>query len=176
MRHIKFLKYLFFIIVLLKFNITHSSEKIYYLDLNFIMNNSLAGKSIIKQINKKNTANLERFTKQEIILKKEENKLIAQKKILDGDKYGEQVKIFRKKISDYKSNRNLKAEEISKKMNNGQAELTNTLTAILADYASKNSINYIIPKKNIIIGKSELDLTNTILKILDAKTKNIKIK
>ena len=60
--------------------------------------------------------------------------------------------------------------------NNAQISLINTLTTILSEYAEKNSISYIIPKKSIIIGQSELNLTNIILDILDSKIKNIKLK
>jgi Skp family chaperone for outer membrane proteins len=61
-------------------------------------------------------------------------------------------------------------------LTNAQKKLTNTLTPILANYSAQNSISFIIPKKNIIIGKTELDLTNTILKLLDSKVKSIEIK
>jgi Skp family chaperone for outer membrane proteins len=57
--------------------------------------------------------------------------------------------------------------------NVAQKNLTDKLTLILAEYADKNSISYIIPKQNIIIGKTELDLTNIILEILNSKIKNI---
>ena len=57
-----------------------------------------------------------------------------------------------------------------------QANLIESITPILTDYSSKNSISYILPKKNIIIGKSELDITKIILDLLDSKVKNIKVK
>ena len=57
-----------------------------------------------------------------------------------------------------------------------QSNLINLLTPILEIYSKKNSISIIIPKKNIIIAKSELDLTDTILEILDSKVKTLKLK
>ena len=65
--------------------------------------------------------------------------------------------------------------DISKMKNNSQKKLIDTLTPILAEYAQKNSISYIIPKQSIIIGKSELDLTKTIIEILNSKIKKIKL-
>ena len=65
--------------------------------------------------------------------------------------------------------------QISKIKNNAQKKLIETLTPILTDYAKNNSISYIIPKNNILIGKKELDITNTILEILNSKIKNIKL-
>ena len=40
----------------------------------------------------------------------------------------------------------------------------------------KNSISFILPKQNIIIGKSELDLTKIIIEILNKETQTIKLK
>jgi outer membrane protein len=54
--------------------------------------------------------------------------------------------------------------------------LFRALTPILADYVEKNSIAVLLDRKNIIIAKKELDITNVILKILDTKVKDIKIK
>jgi outer membrane protein len=176
MKCFKFLKYILILFILLQFNNVYSNEKIFYIDMDFIMNNSLAGKSIMKQIKKKNALNIKNFTKQEETLKKEENTLISQKNVLDKKKFEEQVNAFQNKVSDYKSNSNKIANEFSKKLTNAQKKLTNTLTPILANYSAQNSISFIIPKKNIIIGKTELDLTNTILKLLDSKVKSIEIK
>jgi len=54
--------------------------------------------------------------------------------------------------------------------------LINSLTPIIADYAKNNAGAIIIDKKNIVIGKTELDITQIILKTLDTKIKKIKIK
>ena len=48
----KNLKYIFLILTLFYCNISLSTEKIFFIDMDFIMNNSLAGKSIIDQLNK----------------------------------------------------------------------------------------------------------------------------
>jgi|TARA_B110000881_G_C18596995_1_gene532182 outer membrane protein len=176
MKYFKFFEYILILFILLQFNTAYSNEKIFYIDMDFIMNNSLAGKSIMKQMDKKKALNIKNFMKQEETLKKEENKLISQKNVLDKKKFEEQVNAFQNKVSDYKSNSNKIANEFSKKLTNAQKKLTNTLTPILANYSAQNSISFIIPKKNIIIGKTELDLTNTILKLLDSKVKSIEIK
>jgi len=64
----------------------------------------------------------------------------------------------------------------SRKRNEAQLSLTNKLTPIIADYAEKNSISVILKKQSIIIAKTDLDLTKTIIKILDKQLKTIEIK
>ena len=63
-----------------------------------------------------------------------------------------------------------------KKKNVARKKLLEELTPILADYAEKQSISFILPKQNIVIGKSELDLTNNIIIILNKKIETIKLK
>ena len=51
----------------------------------------------------------------------------------------------------------------------------NILQEILAEYASKNSITFILKKSNIIIGKSELDITKEIMNTINKKIKTINL-
>ena len=172
----RFFKYFIIIISLFYFTNSYSNESIFYVDINFIVNKSLAGKSIISQIDEINKKNQNIFDKKESELMKEEKKLISQKNILDKVKFDEKAKIFTKKISEYKKNRNLAINKLSKQKLEAQKNLINLLTPILADYADKNSISYLIPKQSIIMGKTELDLTKIILEIFNSKVKIINLK
>jgi len=156
-------------------NMALSNNNIYYVDIDFIMNNSLAGKSILKKLNEINKSNQNEFQKIQKNLLDEEKKIISKKNILSKQEYLKEAELFKKKVEDYKLSRNKKINDISVMKNNSQKKLTKILTPILAEYAKKNSISYIIPKQNIIIGKSELDLTKTIIEILNSKIKKINL-
>ena len=156
-------------------NIVVSDNNIYYVDIDYLLNNSLAGKSIIIGLNKKTEFNKKNFEENEKSLKKEETSIILKKNILSENEYLKEVQLFKKKVEDYKLSRNKTINQISKIKNDAQRNLIEALTPILTDYATKNSISYIIPKRNIIIGKKELDITNSILEILNLKIKNIKL-
>ncbi len=172
----KFLKLIIFFVIIFYSNIAIANDKIYYIDIDTLMNNSLAGKSIAKQLNKIDKSNNENFKKLEENLKNEETKLISQKNILKKDEYQKKFELFKQKISKYKNKRNTAINNLSKKRIEGQKIFISQLMPILSEYSEKNSISYIIPKQTIIIGKTELDLTKKILKILDSKVKSIKLK
>ena len=172
----KIYKYLFFIVLICHSNLTMANQSILYMDMNFLLNNSLAGKSILTQLKNLNETNLKKFKKIEEGLKSEENKLISQQKILEKDEYLKQLNIFRKKVSDYKIKRSNNNNDILKKKGSAQKKLLNALDPILKDYSKKNSVLYIMPKKNIIIGNADLDITKIILKLLDNDIKKINIK
>ena len=145
----KFSIYLISLFIFFYPNIALPNNNIFYLDMDYLMNNSLAGKSIIKKLDEKN--------------------------ILSEKEYLKEVQLFREKVKDYKLSRNKAINQISKIKNDAQRTLLESLTPILKDYAKKNSISYIIPKQNIIIGKKELDITNSILEILNSKIKSIEL-
>ena len=69
-----------------------------------------------------------------------------------------------------------KNESINKKRVEATSKLLAFIQPILGEYANKNSISIIIQKKNIILGKTGLDITDSILKTLNSKHKKIKIK
>ena len=82
------MKYFFlFILILFKINNALSDDKIAFIDLNYIMNNSLSGKSINSFIKDLNKTKLEEFKKIENNLKKDENDLIAKKNIIEKNLY-----------------------------------------------------------------------------------------
>jgi len=171
----KFFKYSILLFVFLNTNIAMSNNDIYFIDMEYLMNNSLAGISIIKKLDVQNRSIQKTFQETEKNLKNEEKNIISKKKILSEQEYLKEVQLYRKKIESYKSLRNKSINDISTIKNNAQKKLIDSLTPILAEYSKKNYISYIIPKQNIIIGKSELDLTKIILEILNSKIKNIKL-
>ena len=175
MKFIKYLRYFLIIIPILYSNMALSNNNIYFIDINFVMKNSLAGKSIIKELDEIKKSSQNKFKKIEKNLLDEEKKIISKKNILNEQEYLKETELFKKKVEDYTSSRNKKINDISIMKSNSQKKLTEILTPILAEYAQKNSISYIIPKQNIIIGKSELDLTKIIIEILNSKIKKINL-
>ena len=81
-------------------------------------------------------------------------------------KFQQEVKIFRNKKTKFDSDIN---QERIKSIN----KMVGILNQILANYASEKSIGLIVQKKNILIGKSELDITKDILKIFNDQVKSI---
>jgi len=153
-----------------------ANQSILYIDMNYLLNNSLAGKSIINQLKNLSQTELKKFKKIEEGLKVEEDKLISQKNILEKEEYLKQLNSFRKKVSDYKIEVRNNNDDILKKKSDAQNKLLNVVDPILKDYSKKNSVSYILPKKNIIIGNTDLDITQIILKSLDSNIKKISIK
>ena len=165
----------FIIIFFLNFNLLKANELITYVDMDLLMNSSEAGKSISSElttIHKKTTAELKKIEEE---LKKEEAGLIKQKNVISNEEFEKKLSILRNKASDYQKQRKKSNDSINKKRLDATSELISLIQPILAEYANNNSISIIFQKKNIIIGKTELDITADILKILNESHKKIAI-
>ena len=153
----------------------YSSEKIVYLDVEKIMQQSIAGKSIIAQLKKKREASISEFKKKEKQIMDKEKKLVAQKNVLSKEEFENKIIELRKDISNYQKERNKTSNEIARSRVKASTKLISKLTPILEEYSKKNSIRIIVQKKNIVMGKKEDDITKDILELVNQKVKNIKI-
>ena len=170
----KFFVYIFLIFSIIRLNnITSASDKIVYLNVNYVFNNSVSGNAANTSIEKKIKTlenNLNQF-KKDVDIKKD--KLIKQKNILSETDYNDKFTEIDNQIKEF----NKKVETQKKEINNLRREVRSNfskeLRKILNDYSTKNSIDIIIKKEDILLGSKKLDITDEILKIINSK--NIKL-
>ena len=139
------------------------------------MNSSEAGKSITSQLTTIHKKIMTELKKIEEELKKEESDLIKQKNVIGNEEFEKKLSLLRNKARDYQEQRKKSNDSINKKRMDATSDLVSLIQPILAEYANNNSISIIFQKKNIIIGKTELDITEDILKILNENHKKIAI-
>ena len=150
-------------------------QKIVYLNVDKIMQQSIAGKSIKNQLEKLHSKNIEKFKKNDEILKNKEQKLIAQKNILSQEDFQKEIRNLRTEIINFQKEQVKARDNINKLRIGATNKLISKLSPILEEYAKKNSISLILQKKNIVMGKKEIEITNEILEITNKEIKNIKI-
>ena len=169
----KFLIINFFLII---FTLSYADEqKIVYLNVDKIMQQSIAGKSIKKQLENLYNKNLEKFKINDELLKKKEKKLIAQKNILSQEDFQKELSSLRKEIINFQKEQVKARDDINKLRIGATNKLISQLSPILQEYAKKNSVSLILQKKNIVMGKKEIEITDEILEITNKEIKNIKI-
>ena len=157
------------------FNVIANAEKIVYIDMDKIMQISKAGKTAIENINKQKKKDINKFRKIEEDLKAQEMDLINKKNVLSSEEFNKKIESLTKKINDYRKLRQEAIDSSTKNRLNASADFANKIKPILAEYAGENNIDMVIQKKNIIMGKSSLDITDEILKIVDTKISKLKI-
>lgn len=168
--------YSIFILIFLNFNLLNAENlKIAYVDIDKILSQSKVGIKINKNmenlIKKKN----KEFQKIEEDLKKKDAEIIKQKNILSKEELNKKISDIQNKLNDYRVKKEKFNNEINQKRLNATGELVVFLNKILGKYAADNSISLVIQKKNIVIGKSELDITKQILEIFNKEVKDVKL-
>ena len=168
------MRFIFIIfLTIFKFEIAVANVKIAFIDLNFIINNSMAGTSIKTFINDLSKEKDKDFEVIESEIKEDENELISKKNIIEESIYNQKVNEIRIRINDYK----LERQNFNKNLNEKKIKFNNLLleklNPIISTYVEKNSITMVLPKKMIIIGKKDLDITKQILEALDKSVQKI---
>ncbi len=151
------------------------AEKIVYIDMDQIMQISKAGKDAISKINDQKKKDVSKFQKIEKDLKSKEEKLIAKKNVISEEEFNKKLDTLSKEINNYRILRQEAIDLSTKSRLNASADFAEKIKPILADYAAENNIDMIIQKKNIIMGKTNLDITSEILKIVDKKINKLKV-
>ena len=174
------MKYLvkFFVVTFLLLIYTHASaeQKVAYLDMKFVLNNSKAGKGAQDFLQKSFKDNQKIFADEENSLKKEESDLLAQKTILTKEEYQQKTDNLRKKVIDYQSQRRTSLEKITTQRAEARQKLLEKLDPILKTYIKENDISLIIDSKNVLMGNTNLDITNIIVKKLNKEFPSLSIR
>ena len=168
-----FKKSFFLIIIFFLFGVTNlwSSEKIAFLDVEFIINKSEPALVIIKKIEKIRDQETKRLKEIEDSLKKKNEELIKTKNLISDEELKKKISSLRNEAVSFDELRKKKIKELNIKKNKELNEFLKLINPIIQEYMKEKSIDMIIDKKNIFMAKSKNDITEDILKIVNNKIK-----
>ena len=164
-----------FTIIIFFTNTAFSEEKILFIDMDRVISTSNSGVSILEQLNKLNKENILFFNKEEKNFKEKEVKLISQKNIISETDFKNKVNELKTEINAYNLKKNEMINNFKKLKATNTNKLSKSINEILVEYSEDNSILFILQKKNLIIGKTELDITDKIIKIVNKNVPKFKI-
>ena len=141
-----------------------------------VITTSKAGSSVLKQLNELNNKNIKKLKNEEKILKDKETKLITQKNILSESEFQSSIDKLRLEINNHNKNKNKILSDFAKLKLANTNRLLELITPILTAYSKEKSIAMILQKKDLVIGKTELDISNEIIKIVNSDINEFKIK
>ena len=170
-----FKKTLFFLCFFLFSLNSYSLDQVVIVDIDYLLNNSKAGKSIQEQLKKINDARIKEIKSKDKLFKDKEAKLIAQKKILSEQEFAKKVSDLKKEVINSNSLRKKEMEQSNKKRNDALSKLLKEINQLLIEYSERTKISMMLDKKNVIISRNENDITKEILNLLDKKITKIKI-
>ena len=164
----------FFTIFIVLFVLAPSSfsqDQIVYLDLDYVVVNTKAGKSILRKLEDSKNVALSKFEKKGKELKKIEEEINKQKNIISEDELRKKLIKFRKEVSTYQKNRQKVVNEFNEKKRSEFDEFFKKITPIIENYVSEKKIDIVLDKKNIFIASKKKNITQEIINIIDSKIK-----
>ena len=157
--------YFFFLITVNSYSV----EKIVYLDLDFLLANSNKGKEIILNLEIINKENIKILKEKKNLLNNEEKKLLQQKNILTTEIYSEKLKNLKNKIKNFNDEKNTIAINFKNQREEKINNFLKIVDKILSEYVKKNSIDIVLNKKDILMGKNNYNITNEIMQIINSE-------
>ena len=166
----------FLIIFLFSTNTVFSEQKIAFIDMDKVISTSKAGSSILKQLTDLDNKNLQFLKNEEKKFKEKETKLISQKNIISEADFQNKVNELKSEIKNYNQNRDKMINEFNKLKVDNTNNLLKLINPILLKFSDDKEISIVLQKKDLVVAKTELDITDDIIKIVNAEIKEIKIK
>ena len=161
---------LYFVYFFLLANISFSNEnKVYYLDINFLLNNSNIGKNLINELNDKNKDLDLIFSQEEKKLEDQKNEILSQQNILEQKDFEIKVLNHQKNVQKYQNKKKNNLEELRKIRMEKTNQLLAIIDQILLEFSKVEKIDMIFKKESLIISNEKFDITNKILDILNKK-------
>ena len=158
-------------IFFLSISISNSSEKIIFINFEYIINNSDRGKLIFNDLNNIKEENINKLKIEEKKLIDEENDIKLKKDIISKDELNKNLLSLNEKIKKFRNKKKLMEEELNKikkeKMNNFMSKIN----ILLEQYMKDQSVDIMFNSKNILIGKKTINKTEDILKLINEKIK-----
>jgi outer membrane protein len=160
------------IFLILNFNTAISNDNIFYLDIDYILNNSNSGKIILEKLKNQKINDKKELLKQENDLKKIEEEISKIKNVISQDELQNKIKDFKNKISIYNSEKNRKLKNFDNLKKQQLDIFFKKINPYIEYFMKENEISIILDKKNIFIANSKYDITNSIIEILNNKIKD----
>ena len=140
-------------LIFINFSFANAEQKIAYIDIDSIIENSVAGKLISEHIFDLKNSKLNEFKAFEKNFKDKEKKLIAKKNIISDDKFKSEINSLNKELKTYNDQRMKFSKNLEQKKINLTKQLLKTLNPIISEFVNQNQISLVLSKSNIIVGK-----------------------
>ena len=165
MLKIKSVIILFFLIISTTF--ANSNDKVSFIDIDFILKNSNLGKSILNEIENLNNKNIDELQSKEKELKKIEEEIKSKKNILSEQEFKKEVDLLKEKIKKYRIYKDKLVNDFEQNKNKKLNLFFKEVNPIIQKFMDKNSIDILLDRKNVFIGKKNSDITNQIIQELN---------
>ena len=167
--------FIIFFIYFFQINFVIANTSIAFIDMDKVISLSKPGSSIMSQLNTLSSQNSKKFESEAKKIKEQETKLISQKNILSEVDFQSNINKLKLEIKNYNDNRDKINNDFNKLRIDSTNKLLKLINPILVSYSNDKSISLILKKRDLVIGKTELDITDEIILIINKDINQFKI-
>ena len=173
---IRFKNIFFLFFFLLLSNNANSANKVSYIDIDYVLSNTIIGKFLLTKLKEDEKLIIIKFKDNDEKFKNDEKKILAKKNLISNDELNREMKSLRNKFNEYKRNKDLEIKNFKEKREINILNLMNLINPIIEKYMADNSIDILLDKKNVFIANKDYDITNFLIELIDNQIKTIEIK
>ena len=166
----------FLLVFLFFINPVVSEQKIAFINMDKVISTSNPGISFLKQLNDLKNKNSKFLKNGEKKFQEKEKKLIAQKNIISEADFQNKIDELKSEIKNYNQNRKKMITDFNKLKIDNTNNLLKLINPILINFSNEKKISIIFQNKDLVFAKTELDITDEIIKIVNNEVKKFKIK
>ncbi len=149
--------------------------KIAVVDVQYLVSNSAAGKSIRSQLEKQRNGYKGQIERQEADLRAQEKQLAEQQSTLSKEDFMAARKKFQEKVISAQKDVQQRRASFDKAYTGAMDKLREQIVKVVADLAGKQGASIVMSRQDLVLVDARLDMTEAVLKALDAKVTNIPV-
>jgi outer membrane protein len=144
-------------------------------DIQMILQDSVASKSIQKQLDTQRQTYQNEISKQEEKLRAAEQELGRQRTILSQDAFAQKRREFEQQVAEVQRNVQARKKSLDQAFNESMTKVRDNLLQIVADVAGERKATLVLAKQQVVIVEKSLDLTSVVLERLNKKLPNVAV-
>lgn len=153
-----------------------AAQKIAVVNIQQIMKDSTAAKSVREQLENKQKAYQAEITKKEEALKAEDKELGKQRSVLSKEAFEKKAAAFRKKATNMQKDVQSRKAMLDKGFQTALTDIQQAVTSIIADLAKEKGFQVAVPTSQILYADPATDISDDVLKQLNKKLPDLKVK
>ena len=160
-----------FILLFITQNNLYANQKIAYVDINFIMNNSNIGIQLLQKLEKTNKENLKTLNDKKKKILEQKNEIENTKNILSKEELRKKINTQNKSINELNKIKKDLSDKINLIKQKEMEKIIQKINPLLVNFMKQNSIEILLRKESIYLSQNANDVTKNVLELIN---KNLK--
>lgn len=144
-------------------------------DVQQILHDSLVAKDVQAQMDERTEGYTRQVTQQENDLQKTQDELEKERTTLAPDVFNTRMRDFQQRYDALDNRVQTTRQALQQSYNDAMTKVENTALQIIADIAAERKANLVIAKAAVLFEAQDLDITQEVIKRLDAKLPEIQL-